>query len=274
MENLKIENKEYLVPSNWGELSKKQFRIISICFGRYNTYSETEQDEMIHSLKILVLKVLIGIKWSDLFKLTFEQVDSIMHLSDFLYQEPDINTFHLRKFRIWFTVYHGPLDRLRFSSFAEFMKADTSFSRLSKDEMNPYKMIAAMYRPKKKFLFIRKMLPSYNGDPRQNFNERILDRRAKRFKKRLKKDKLYQIIYSYWGFRNRNVVVFHNLFKKHEENVERSGADYGWAGTALELSGDKFGDLKSTVSQDWSTIFVEMSRQVDEEQKRQMKLTS
>jgi len=49
----------------------------------------------------------------------------------------------------------------------------------------------------------------------------------------------------------------------------KSGNDYGWAGTLLDYSGDKFGDFEKTKTTDWLALFVEMSRQMDTKQKEQ-----
>ncbi len=53
------------------------------------------------------------------------------------------------------------------------------------------------------------------------------------------------------------------------EEVKKVGNQYGWAGTLLEISGDKFGDVKATKRTYWFEVFIELSRQMDILKKRE-----
>ena len=275
MKKLKYKNKEVDLPETWDELSRKQYLKICHILGEANL-NPTDQEalEVNNSAAlILIIKELLQMNWFTFFKVSKSQLACLLPITGFITKEVSVNKQYLPSFRIWGFKYAGPSKGCRQTSMAEFSKADNYFIQCCKGE-DPdaiFKLAATLYRPQKTFHFIRRLTLWYNGDNRIAYNDQQIERRAEIFKKRLSKRKLFAILYFYWGFRNTNVLIFKNLFPEPTKNkVEHSGPQFGWAGTMLEMSGDKFGDFDKTSKERWSTIFVEMSRQMSKHQEQEM----
>jgi len=266
--HVKIDGKEVLVPITWDGLDKKQLLTI----GKYwpLIYSQTDEEELSNAYyisKCFVLKSLLKVNGRTFAKLDLDQVAvAFYELMGFLNEAPDLNTQILPHFRLFGRKYIGPEAKLYSSSFNEMIVADTLYMKIAKGETNLLEeLVATLYRPKMGLFEMdeAKKNKFWNGDKRKPFNEKRTKLLAKHFQKYLPVKYKWAIFYFYWGFRNTNVVVFENLFQEVKTNVKKTGNDYGWAGSLLELSGDKFGDFDKTSDTNWFTVFVEMSRRAD-----------
>ncbi len=85
--------------------------------------------------------------------------------------------------------YYGPGDALQDITFCEYRTAHSYFASYlsSKDEMDLCRMIAVLYRPRKPFLFLRKLFPGFDGQQRIPFTSKsnpiLLEWRARRITK-------------------------------------------------------------------------------------------
>lgn len=151
-------------------------------------------DYTFSEFKLLLLYKLLGIKYSikysllkdkdrmlvneNLYRIS-EQLDSFFKKESREGQEYitfDINVtknlIPVIKGRFWQRRLYGPSEALTDISFIEYKDAHTAFAEYTKSQKDEYlnKLIAALYRPGKVFLFIRKLFPGFNGKSRQIYN--------------------------------------------------------------------------------------------------------
>jgi hypothetical protein len=271
---IEINGKQLQLPTSWNDLSKSDFLWIAKKFqnliGLQNSNDETYA-ETYYATKILLVnrlcKKILSRRQS--LSITAYQYADLLPITDFLENEIDLDQQHIPFIRIRGRKYYGPQTGLHYSTFNEFISADSYFINIHKkqDPLLLFKLIACLYRPKQKGIKAKKRNQSWNGDIRSDFNENMIEARAKLFQKHLSPKTAHAILYFYWGFRNVHVMKFKNVFEEPaettSEDVVRVGNNYGWAGTLLELSGDKFGNIEETKGANWFSVFVEMSRQID-----------
>lgn len=259
------------LPTSWNDLSKKDFLWIASTFSNLISLQSSDDESYAneyYASKILLINRLCKSVLSkrQALEVTAYQYADLLPITDFLDRSIDLDKQHLPHFWIRGRKFYGPSAGLRQSSFNEFINADTYFINIhkKKDPNLIYKLVASLYRPKQNQIRRKKKANTWNGDLRAPFNENMIDALAKFFEKHLPPEKAQAILYFYWGFRNKHVMQFENVFDEPDDsNVIRVGNNYGWAGTLLELSGDKFGNITQTGETNWFSVFVEMSRQID-----------
>lgn len=275
---INYDKKEVIIPSDWNELTKKQYLFVCEKFADIITSPDKLTTEEYYASKVFLVRHFLQMSWSKFQHVTAEQIACILPYLEFLdSKEITLNKNLVPSFRCFGIKYYGPKDRMKTSTMGELVSADTYFIN-SQKKSNPemlYMLLATIYRPKQRFIWIKKYLGTWDGDMRQKFNSRSTENRSKFFKRFLHKKYCWAALYFYWGFRKHNVMAFRSLFAQPDEDGEtdvreKSGNDYGWAGTLLEMAGDKFGDFKATENTNWFTLFVEMSRQMEESKKREM----
>lgn len=272
--------KEKIISTSWNDLTKSEFLLACKLFGSINYSGRQWTEEEYYSAKCLLARKIIGIRYFEFFNMTAEELADIICVADFMNNPPDLSVNHFPSLIVGPHKLYGPEERLSSSSFDEFISADTYFVKMinSKDIDLAYKLIASLYRQKQKDIALKKRLGTWDGDTRQPFNSKLIESRAKLIKRYLKKKYVWAILYFYWGFRQNEVLRFENLFdkppedenKNQEPKQEKTGNQYGWAGTLLEISGQAFGNLKETSETNWFTVMVELSRQIDVEKKREL----
>jgi hypothetical protein len=98
--------------------------------------------------------------------------------------------------------YYGPTDCMQDSSFWEYKEAHTAFVQYTKsqDEKDLFRLAAILYRPRKSFFSIRKILPFYDGRQRRALkpgsNPVAIEKRAKK----MAKAPAWKIFYVYLFF--------------------------------------------------------------------------
>lgn len=272
MIEVKINKKIVQVPQTWNELNRAQLLTITkvMPFQIAAHEGDDENDKVLTNMasRFRILRSLLGLTWGKFTKIEPDQLTDIMFLTDFIFKKDslDLTQDALQYFGHNFQVYLGPGTELENSTIHELTTADTYFIRYiqTKDEALLDLLVAALFRPRKRFLFLQKRQVGYNGDKRREISDYQVKRHAKRLKKLPPHIKL-AVLYQYTGFRKWMCNQFENIFPKPDESskTERVGNDYGWGGTLLELSGDKFGDFNATSKMNWYSIFVEMSRLKD-----------
>jgi hypothetical protein len=278
MQILEADKKKYQVPETWDELTAKQY--LNICHVISVDMRDEEQRlkkqkgieiNSEYSKRIVILKVLASMPWRKFAKLNKLQLASIIHLTDFVMEEVTITNQLLPKIRVGLRYYYGPEKGLVFSTFEEFAHADTQFTNYvnGKREEALGNLIAVLYRPRKRFLWIRKRLPSYNGDPRIPFNDTSVAKRGKRFTKRMKNRYKHAVLFFFAGFRSQNVIKnYAELFKQRSGTVKFGGKNYGWKSPLHEMAGNKYGSMKETSSYRWHEILTALVMEVENAERR------
>lgn len=262
--------KSRVLPEAWNDLSKKEFFFcvdaIHALVESRKKLSDEDYVAFYYATRVKMVNKLIGFSFRETLVITAAQYADLLPVVDFLEKEIDINQNHLSYFGLGLRRYYGPEVGLRTSTFLEFITVDTYFVNYFKnhDVKLLYKLVACLYRPKQKGIRRKTKNGEWNGDFRQDFNAKLITARAAYFEKHLSLSKAHAILYFYHGFRNVHVLKFKNLFNQEEEvDVKRVGNNYGWAGTLLEISGDKFGNIAETGNSNWMDVFIELSRQMD-----------
>lgn len=267
MKTLKIDNNEYNLPESWSELTPKQFeRVCSVRGQHINDASETA----LNASRMVLFYILSGVKMSIVSKITAHQwVDILPHMN-FVFEVPDLkdNPMPIVK-RFWSrTNLSGPVGMLKNSSAAEMVDADTAFVNGSnnKDVDKLYLLFAILWRPIRTDLEEFKKTEEWNGDIREPFNQQLARERAAKYKKLIPEHIIFGAWIYYWSFRTHTLMAkFKKMFPK---NNKSSPSKYGWAGTLLEISGDKFGTFSETTRTNWYTILVELEREMEKDEKR------
>lgn len=81
--------------------------------------------------------------------------------------------------------YHGPSDgfmNVKFGEYRDALRLFLEFNKTGEIELL-YELAATLYRPKKPFLFVEKLLNKFDGDVRQKYNTYQMKKRIDVFKK-------------------------------------------------------------------------------------------
>lgn len=179
------------IPSDLSECDKSQYIEMCALIFRYQT-GEINYDEFrVQSVyKLMNMKPVQGDP-DDLDK--FDAVYRVSELIDsFMDTEADgtktIKQDYIHNpvpsFKPLHREYYGPADQLTNITFGEYTTGLRIFHDFrATGDMELLRVLAAVfYRPKKKFLFIRKHFDKYNGDIREPLNSASIDARAETFK--------------------------------------------------------------------------------------------
>ena len=168
--------------------------------------------------------------------------------------------------------YYGPADGLQDCTFCEYRQAYAFYKSYlnSKQQDDLNHLIAVLYRPKRKFLCLRKRLPGYNGQLRTLFtaksNPRFLETRAKQIGK-LPMAVRYGIFLFFAGCNEYlatgeveiegNKIDLSLLYKKSSSDAPDSGV--GLIGLLYSLAETKvFGSIDDTDNQNIYDIMVRL----------------
>lgn len=266
MNTIQYGNKKINCPESWNDLTKKQLLSISLSISKTVTDPAAENySELIYASKIESIRSVLKMPWYKYMHVTSGQIAQLFPLVDFL-NTIDLDKQLIPSVRVGFKKYYGPSKGLRQSTFGEFIAADTYFGNFinTGDFLHLHKLIACLYRPKQANYSEVKNTTKWNGDIREEFNDNLIASRAECFAKSLPLSYKWAILYFYYGFRNKHVLSFKNIFSKPKKAEDRSGNDYGWAGVQMNLSGKEFGDFDEVAKKNWYTLLVFMSKSIDD----------
>lgn len=278
MINITWNKKEYMFPENWDELTQRQFLAITKNLGRLIFEKEVTEED-VYARRIIALKELLDIPLHLYKKVTSGELVDLLQLLDFT-KEIDLNTQLLPFIPVKTGVFQtmklvGPKKGLNTSTFDEFIMADTHFVNISakQDMEQAYFLFAMLYRPIRKDLKEFKASNNWNEDVREPFNVAKCKARVEMLKKYLPQEYLLAVLYFYWGFREKNLMIYKTLFpspeKDEEGNKKKAKNNYGWADTRLELSGHKFGDFDKTGKTNWRNVIFDMHREQEKRTQRE-----
>lgn len=224
-----IETFSYNTPNTWQELSAKQiWSIADILFTKPAYLS-----------KYILLRSIYPKKILD--SLTPEHLHYLSNDFEILFQNITLTKNHFKKYKGFF----GASDMLEKTTVNEYARADQHFRAFIKNQQpkDLDMFTACFYRKPKKFLFLKKKSPNYDGDPRVKFNPNLLERNAKRIKKFPLKLKFATMIF-FMGVKTQFMKFFPEIFPK---NQPKEGKKNSWADTKIDLAEAKiFGDINST----------------------------
>lgn len=256
-------------------------------------------------LKVLLVKKLLGIhlglKFFFLSKETQEQINGeIFRLSEqmesFFYEEirdgKQVKSIKLSFVKnlipIIYKSLHGPADALADITFCEYRMAHSFYRDYLKtrnsDSMNH--LIAVLYRPAKRVLWLRKFMPGFDGQNRKPFtaksNPILLDRRAVKIA-RLPLSIRYGIFLWFCGceeylVKGRPVIdgqeIDLSILYKESENAGKE-PNIGLVGLLYTLSESKvFGSIEETDQQNLYDVMARLYQVVLQQQEMDNKFES
>jgi hypothetical protein len=240
---------------------------------RYSTLSAVEKEEIAGNIIIL----------SELCESFFE---------DIIQDGKTVKSFKLNFIKNFIPVicgrYYGPKDALQDISFCEYRLAHSHFVSYieSHDEQDLNNLIAVLYRPRKRFLWLRKYLRSYNGQPRISITSKSnpvhLEQRARRIGK-LSIAVRYGIFLYFSGSEHFLVngkptvdgkeIDFSILYEKPEDASD--SPDIGLIGILYSLAETKvFGSIAETDDQDLYDIMIRLYQVVRQSKAMEAKFKS
>jgi hypothetical protein len=139
MNTITINGKKYFAPSNWNEMSRKQFVIWS------NIHSKSFTVEQAF---LLASALFYRIPKRIFFKLNAVEQYEISKTLTFLWDQHNLVRWMIPTVNVFFTKYHGPDDRLSYSSIKEFRFCELYYNmyKMSGDEKLLDLLIATLYR--------------------------------------------------------------------------------------------------------------------------------
>lgn len=258
-------------PEGWDEMNEEQLLLVSKYLGGLLFQDEVDEKEL-YAQRIIMLKEFLGLPLWKFKRVNNSQLVDLLALFDFL-KEIDLNEQLIPEIEFRPGIFkkkeklYGPMKGLKTSTLDEFMMADTHFVKISSESSLDfaYNLFAMLYRPGREDLEAFKASEDYNGDHREVFNTTKCNERVKLFKKTIPKEYIIAVMYFYWGFRQKHLLIYKSLFpkKKTDEKDQpkkqvQQKPNYGWAATRLEISGGKFGNYKETGKCNWRTIIFDM----------------
>ncbi|WP_266206237.1 hypothetical protein [Pontibacter kalidii] len=258
----KVEEVHLKVAASWNELTSGQLLEII----RIQLASLPGDPKVAYHLKNLqLLKTLLGIKWVIIHQFTGVQRLGLYLLLDFLgtvgltKQLVPLLTCRAQK-TLSAEELHGPSERFRNLTFAEFIYCDTLFSFFCKTDKIIFleKLIACLYRPQRTDYDPKS--PTYKGDIRQDFNEHLIEGRLPLIEA-LPLHVKFAVLAWYRGCRKELEQRYDKVFT---ESNQIKAAEGDWGDVLLSLSGEKFGTMEQTSGQRVHTVFKEMQRQARE----------
>lgn len=283
MINIEWHNKKFTFPESWEEMTEKQFLDYTSILGTL-LFHENITEQEIYARRLIALQKIMGVPVYLFQRANADEFLDLLKLLDFT-KEIDINVQLVPSVKIKTGLFKrlklvGPDKGLDTSIFDEFILADTYFVNISKQKNIDlaYHLFAILYRPVREDLKEFRNSPQWNGDVREPFNATKCKERVPMLKKYLPRKYLIAVLYFYWGFREKNLLVYKTLFpdppkeKGNSEQTQKQKNSYGWAATRLELSGHKFGNYQQTGQENWHNIIFDMHREEEKRVKREKEL--
>ena len=151
--------------------------------------------------------------------------------------------------------YYGPRAGFRNLRFAEFIFADAYFLRYLQagDETQLDRLVATLYRPQR--AGYAPLAPDYAGDRREDFNEHLLEARARAVAKQAHHVK-YAVLLWYAGCRRQLETRFEYVFT---DANKATASKAGWGDVLHQMAGSVRA-IDATADQYLLTVLREMNR--------------
>jgi len=290
MISVKINGIERKLPESWNELSKAAARVFAKCISLNMEEEEIKFEMLLHYFPEMrkTIKALVKQQEQGSDSNFWEQADilntAIQELFNFLWQELKVEGKKVKVVNSDLTVQIlpdikglcGPL------SFSKLEIWEFSLAELAWDDFfqtgnleSLDRLIAILYRPKIYFHYFRKNMPSYKGDPRQEFNDQLIANRMKRVASVPFELKL---IVAWWfeGSLKEMPDTFPKLYNKKKSSEEDSGEKGSWSDTILLIARNEHKEADQVAKRNLYQFMRErelqiIEREVQEEEMERMR---
>ena len=264
MNQVVIDGKTYLTPSDWNELTKKQVLFVSRLF--------QGQLSMV-DFKLRALFDFLSIRPKIKKRIHPEDAYFLCESLDFLFKEVSLTRNLLPVIRTGWIKCIGPSDAMMNCTFGEFTMANSRIDSYSKTREQKYldEMVAILYRPKKWFWFIRKAFTD-NQDPRKKFVNRSLKKRCQKIF-RLDYEIKYSVFLFFSGVLNSLPVLYPYVY---QQNEDAGSADNGWASLIISLADGKTDDksLETVMNSNLYNVLIGLNKKAKEYHEYMSKIES
>jgi len=280
MEVVKINDEFVDVPTNWQELEKDRDLFIYVINLFFKEYTK-QQIRNIAGLKMCGMKDAKIQQITDAIK-TPERHDNIESISLNLFVASELAKF-VTTTPLILTKNHFPSIGKKVKFFApgailkdcsvyEYALAEKSFFDFMKSNKEEHlnELVAVLYRPKRKFLFVKKRTLKYDGDVRQPFSDNLFEKRLEKIKQ-IDFATKWLIFRWFTSEREQIIKMFPLTFPKGNKKKEKKRKNIGavWTDTILAMS--QIGDEEKTVNTKLSIILhrIEIDNRNYQEMKKQ-----
>lgn len=283
MIQVKINSQTELLPESWNELSLPEARRFAACI-----LDGVERENL--KLELLLtrfpelkktLRKLEGIQrkcdHEQFWECTEEITILLEQLYNFLYKKITIEGKSLdvidskltRQLIPTLAGFIGPNDFSKLEIW-EFSLAEMAFtdyfSNGTKESLD--KLIATLYRPAKLFLFLKRKRHDYNGDPRQPFNDQLINTRTNAMCRVSETDK-YLIALWFEGWLKRLPELFPKLYEKKTAAGGESGS---WSDTILLIARNEHHEADQVARRNLFQFLRERELQIIEREQTELEL--
>ena len=264
MNQVKIDGKTYFTPSSWNELTRKQVLFISRLFQGQLTMVD---------FKLRALFDFLLVQPRILKRIHPEDAYFLCETLDFLFSEVFLTRNLLPVIRTGRRTFTGPSDAMMNCTFGEFTMANSLLDAFSKTKEQRYldEMVSILYRPRKRFWFIRKGF-SDSQDPRQRFTSRSLKTRCKRMA-RVEYSIKYSVFLFFSGVLNSLPALYRYVYEqKGDAGIE----DNGWASLIISLADGKTDDksLETVMNSNLYNVMIGLNKKAKEYHEYMTKIES
>lgn len=228
MIHIPYDNKDYYLPENFNELTKKQLLILASLL--------LEKKGNDHRLK--VLHIMLNISLYDFFRMPPDAKERMLPFIDFVFDENTLTTQLLPSYK----GFCGPKSEFDNLTLGEFHYSESYYHSLAKGDVAAAdKLIAVLYRaPKENY----DTLKDPDGDIRVAFNQHEIEYWSEKIKSWRPEVKT-AIIMWYDGCRQHLVKIYDEVFSAPGA-PDPSEEETGMYGVIRNLSGEKFGTIRET----------------------------
>jgi hypothetical protein len=247
---VEIGTRKRQIATSWNELTRRQLLQVAQSHGRQFPSVVAQRRDL--------LRILLQVPGYLFGRLNAVQHVQLNQYTRFLREPTEyapLTAQLLPTLRCWLRTYHGPRENFRNLLFSEFIFADAFFLRYlqTNDEAQLDQLVAVLYRPQR--ADYNPTSPAYGGDRREDFNEHLLPRRARRLR-HLPHHVKYAVLLWYRGCRHALTTRFEYVFSG--ENNAKAAAS-GWADVLHQLA-DGVHHIDATERQPLKTVLREMDR--------------
>ena len=284
MISVKINSNTQFIPESWNELSLPEARRFAACVldgvERENLKLElllTRFPELKKTLRKLE-KVQRKGDHEQFWERTEELTILLEQLYNFLYKEITVEKEKINVIDSKLTIqlvpsiagYIGPENFSKLEIW-EFSLAEMAFndyfSNGNAESLD--KLIAILYRPKKSFLFLKKKWASYNGDPRQPFNDQLIADRVRSLSSEACRRDKYLVSLWFEGW----LKQLPSLFPKLYEQKKSSGGEAGsWSDTILLVARNEHHEADQVARRNLFQFLRERELQIIEREQTEIEL--
>jgi hypothetical protein len=295
MHTLEIPSKKIFkeFPSQLQELNKKQFLYFTYLFLQL-----LEKNITINDFKVLLVSNLLNIKkttnWHLLTDEKKEEIynnlsniaDNMNTFLDYTGTNCTIRTSFTKNLIPNIGKYYGPADVLSDCNAFEYKEAHAAFQQFISTQNVEYldRLIAVLYRKKRKFLPLLQRLQNFDGQIRERFtpktNPKLIEKRIKHFSK-LSFHVKYAVFLIYQSceefLRDGEIEIDGNpinLSELYKNDDNSSDTGIGLMGMFFELAESKvFGELQNVMNTNIYDIFTRVYQlvRISENMKKQYK---